>query len=102
MKKRRAVTYITIAQSIFLTIKYFVQNRLFSYASACSFDFLFSFIPIAMMIVTILVRILHASPDTVYSIFNKFPELSDYINSSTHFTLKKIKMESTMLSKITD
>lgn len=80
MKKRRAVTYITIAQSIFLTIKYFVQNRLFSYASACSFDFLFSFIPIAMMIVTILVRILHASPDTVYSIFNKFPELSNYIN----------------------
>lgn len=76
----KKITLITFSQSLFLTLKYFLQNRLLSYASACSFNFLFSFIPVFTIIILVLVRILHASPEAVSSIFNSIPELANYFN----------------------
>lgn len=78
--KPRTITVVTVSQTIFLTIKFFLQNRLMSYAGACSFSFIFSFIPVFMMIVMVLVRILHASPDMLTSIFSTFPEIEKYFS----------------------
>lgn len=80
MKKRRAITHITFAQSVFLNIKFFFQNGLLSYASACSFDLIFSAVPIFIMIILLAVRFLHASPALIDSIYFTVPELKNYFN----------------------
>ena len=80
-KKPRKITFVTFSQSIFLTIKYFFQNRLLSFAGSCAFSFLFSVIPLFIMIIMVLVRILHASPNMVSSIMSALPELQKYFDS---------------------
>lgn len=68
--KKRKITFTTAAQTCFLTASLFIRNNLTSFASACAFGFLFSFIPVVMMIFIILIRILHASPEILYSLIN--------------------------------
>ena len=80
-KAPRKITLVTFSQSIFLTAKYFLQNRLLSFAGACAFSFLFSVIPLFMMVIIVLVRFLHASPNTVSAIISAIPALEDYLNS---------------------
>jgi len=70
-KKHRAITFITFAQSVFLTAKFYFQNRLISYAASCAFSFLFSFIPVFIMIGTIFIKILHGSPELMYRFFEE-------------------------------
>lgn len=82
-KKRRIVTPITLLQTAFLTAKFFLKNRLISYAGACSFSFLFSFVPVCMMITIVLLRILHASPETVKAILNALPEMTSYVSADS-------------------
>ena len=82
-KKPRKLTFVTFSQSIFLTTKYFLQNRLLSFAGSCAFSFLFSVIPLFMMIVMVLVRFLHASPKTISAIVSAMPELERYFNSES-------------------
>ncbi len=79
----RKITFITFSQSVFLTTKYFLQNRLLSFAGSCAFSFLFSVIPLFMMVVMVLVRFLHASPKTVSAIISAIPELERYFNSDS-------------------
>ena len=66
MKKRRALTFVTFVQSVFLTAKFYFQNRLISYAASCAFSFLFSFIPVFILIGTLVIKILHGSPELMY------------------------------------
>ena len=80
--KKRAVTLVTFAQSVFLNIKLFIQNGLLSYSSACSFDLIFSVVPVLVMIILIAVRLLHASPELVDSICNAIPEVQKYFDTS--------------------
>ena len=82
-KSPRKITFVTFSQSVFLTAKYFLQNRLLSFAGACAFSFLFSVIPLFMMVVMVLVRFLHASPDTINAIISAIPELERYFNSES-------------------
>ena len=56
-------------QAFFLTTVFFIENNLTSHAAACAFGFLFSFIPIFMIIAAILVQLLHASADSIAVIF---------------------------------
>ena len=63
--KKSRISFITFIQSIYLTIKSFVSNDLISYASACTFGFLYSLFPILMMIVIVLVRVMHTTPEAV-------------------------------------
>lgn len=88
-KKQRKLTLITISQTLFLNINFFFRNRLLSYACACSFNFLVSFIPVFMMIAIILVRFLHASPDFINAVTGWFPAMSEFI--STEAVLKEIQ-----------
>lgn len=93
-KKQRKITWVTALQSVFLTGDLFIKNDLISYASACTFGFLFSFIPILMIILVILIRFLHASPDTILSIINSaniFAETFDLESIVTKIlSIKKI------------
>lgn len=76
----------TICQIFYLSFAYFIRNNLITYASACTFGFLFSFVPIVMMILTVLIRFLHASPDTVSklmemnTVFENFFSIESVIN----------------------
>ena len=79
IRKQRKVTLATVSQSLFLTVKFFMQNRLLSYAGACSFSFLFSVIPVFMLIVVVLVGILHASPEMIKSLVSMVPDLSGFL-----------------------
>ena len=79
----RKLTFVTFSQSVFLTTKYFLQNRLLSFAGSCAFSFLFSIIPLFMMVVMVLVRFLHASPKTISAIMSAIPELERYFNSES-------------------
>lgn len=95
--KKRAVTLVTIAQSIFLSLKLFFQNGLLSYSSACSFDLIFSVIPVFLMVILVAVRILHASPELVSSIYNAVPELQKYLNINEALaSFRAVKLFSTL------
>ena len=52
-----------------------------SSASACAFGFLFSFIPVSMMIFVILFRFLHATPDVQNFIVSQFDFLSGFTST---------------------
>lgn len=78
--RKRKLTVVTFFQSLYLTVSFFLSNDLFSYASSCSFGFLFSFTPFLMLILAVLIRFLHASPETVTSILEnlgKYFEMLD-------------------------
>ena len=82
-ERTHKITPITIAQTVYLVGRNYFRNSLISHARACSFAFLFSFIPIFMMITTVLIRILHASPETIVKIFKFIPELSPYFDAES-------------------
>jgi membrane protein len=62
-------------------------NDLLSYAAAGAYGFLLSLIPVVMLIITILIRFLHASPDMVirflqeYEAISGIPGIESIINS---------------------
>lgn len=64
------------SQIVFLTIRFFFQNNLAANASACTFGFIFSFIPILMMGLTIFIGILHASPSMLEGLSNLTSQIS--------------------------
>ncbi|MCH5295840.1 MAG: YihY/virulence factor BrkB family protein [Treponema sp.] len=78
--RKHKVTLTTFMQSLFLAGNFFVSNNLVSYASACAFGFLFSFIPVLMMILVVLIRFMHAAPDTVIDLINSNVAVESYFN----------------------
>ncbi len=79
-EKQRSITPVTIAQSFFLTFKYFFKNRLLSYAGSCSFSFVFSFIPIIMLVFIILTKL--DTDLTVVSSMLDFEWIGSMINTT--------------------
>ena len=71
-KKRSAKN--TVGQLIYLTASFYARNDLYTCAASCAFGFLFSFIPIVMTVLTILVRIIHASPEIIASVLSRISE----------------------------
>lgn len=78
---RRRFSLTTFFQSLYLTFGFFLSNDLISYASSCAFGFLLSFAPLALMIVVVLVRIMHASPYLITSFLDRFPLLKGIQNA---------------------
>ena len=90
--KKKRTTLRTIAQTLYFTFKFFFSNDLFAYASACTFGFLFSFIPVSMLILVILFRVLHASPDMVQQIFGSNEQIMKFMNlDAVAKTISEIK-----------
>ncbi len=79
-KNKKKLTFVTIMQTAYLAVTFFMRNDLLSYASACTLNFLFSFIPIVMMVLVILVRILHTAPDTVMALLRYSDDFVRFFN----------------------
>ena len=62
IKLKRSQRLTKMGQIIYLTCSNFQSNNLWESASSCSFGFIFSFVPLALIILTILVGILRVSP----------------------------------------
>ena len=63
--QRKKHSLVTGIQKLYLSIVFFFMNDMWSYASACAFGFLFSFVPVVMLVLVIVIRLFHASPDTI-------------------------------------
>ena len=71
-KKRSAKN--TVGQLIYLTASFYARNNLYTCAASCAFGFLFSFIPIVMTVLAVLMRIIHASPEIIDSVLSRVSE----------------------------
>ncbi|MBO4403979.1 MAG: YihY/virulence factor BrkB family protein [Treponema sp.] len=71
MRRKKKFTLTTFLQSLYLTWNFFCSNDLLSYASSCSFGFFLSMTPVILLCMTVLVRFLHASPETVALLLSK-------------------------------
>ncbi len=79
-EQKLKLSIISFVQTLYLTVSLFVSNSLISYASACAFSFLFSFIPVIMMVLVILVRFLHTSPEIFLSLLPGNSEFLRFLN----------------------
>lgn len=75
-------SYKALPQYLFLTFKKFFENYLLSFASDCAFGFLFSAIPILMMIITALVRVFNATPEAVSALLGFLNRFSEYFDAN--------------------
>ncbi|MBR6296275.1 MAG: YihY/virulence factor BrkB family protein [Treponema sp.] len=90
--QKKRMTGRTVIQTLYFTGVFFFSNDLFAYASACTFGFLFSFIPVVMMILIILIRVLHASPDMLQQLFGGNEQIMRFLNlDSVAKTISEIK-----------
>ncbi|MBO4534182.1 MAG: YihY/virulence factor BrkB family protein [Treponema sp.] len=62
IKLKRSQRLTKLGQIVYLTCSNFQANNLWESASSCSFGFVFSFVPIVLIILTILVGIIRVSP----------------------------------------
>lgn len=81
---------IHLSQIVYLTARGFFKNNLGMCASACTLGFIFSFIPLIMLILTTFIGILHASPAVLEGfsalVANITPvfDINGYINGLKH------------------
>lgn len=95
-RSKKTFTLVTFLQSIYLSVSFFISNDLITYSAACAFGFLFSFIPLVMMILVVLIRILHANPKTVVDILNINPVMEYF------FSIKNIADSIMQIKTITN
>ena len=89
-KKRSAKN--TVGQLIYLTASFYARNNLYTCAASCAFGFLFSFIPIVMTVLAVLVRIIHASPEIIDSVLSRVSEYKTMFDAESFIrTLLKMK-----------
>ena len=62
IKLKRSQKLTKMGQIVYLTCSNFEANNLWESASSCSFGFIFSFVPLALIILTVLVGIIRVSP----------------------------------------
>ncbi|MCR5187988.1 MAG: YihY/virulence factor BrkB family protein [Treponema sp.] len=67
-------------QFLYLTISNFTKNNLWESASACAFGFIFSFIPIVLIIFTFLAAILRVNPNIYNFVMSFAQELENFID----------------------
>lgn len=65
IKLKRTQKFTKLGQKIYLCCSNFQNNTLWESASSCSFGFIFSFVPLILIILTILVGVIRVSPTTV-------------------------------------
>ena len=80
-------------QMLYLTISNFSKNAMWESASACAFGFIFSFIPVTMIIFTVLVGILRIYPN-IYNFIISFTEQFDSVVKITPLLDNMLKIRS--------
>ena len=68
------------SQILYLTISNFTKNAMWESASACAFGFIFSFIPITLIIFTVLVAIIQIYPNIYQFIISFAKEIESIVN----------------------
>ena len=81
------------AQMLYLTLSNFSKNTMWESASACAFGFIFSFIPVTMIIFTVLVGILRIYPN-IYNFIVSFTEQFDSVIKITPVLDKLMQIRS--------
>lgn len=79
-REKQKFSFLSLAQALFISADFTSQNDLDSHASACAFGFLFSFLPLVLMVFSILIRILHASKEALREAVAALPFLKDIFN----------------------
>lgn len=69
-----------IGQYIYITSANFITNNLWESAAACSFGFIFSFVPLLLIIITILSSIINISPEIYAYIMEFLKEIESVID----------------------
>ena len=80
-------------QMLYLTISNFTKNAMWESASSCAFGFIFSFIPVTMIIFTVLVGILRIYP-SIYNFIISFTEQFDSVVRITPVLDKMLEIRS--------
>ena len=87
IKLKRSQKLTKLGQIIYLTCTNFGSNNLLESASACSFGFIFSFVPLALIIFTVLVGIIRVSPGILEYVnafgaeIESFVDIKPFINN---------------------
>ncbi len=80
-------------QMLYLTLSNFTKNAMWESASSCAFGFIFSFIPVTMIIFTVLVGILRIYP-SIYNFIISFTEQFDSVVKITPVLNKMMEIRS--------
>lgn len=75
MTDKKKYALLEFLQGAYITSSLYVKNNLDACASACSFGFIFSFMPIILLILTIFINILHVSSFAVQTIISLAEDL---------------------------
>lgn len=71
LKLNKSQRLVKIGQHIYITCANFITNNLWESAAACSFGFIFSFVPLLLILIVILSSIINISPE-IYSYLMDF------------------------------
>jgi membrane protein len=74
-----------LVQRLYITWKTFNSNDLATYASAGAYSFLLSALPILLIVLVILLRILHTSPEVIRDLFGSSDVFSGFFDLSGFF-----------------
>ncbi|MBP3710309.1 MAG: YihY/virulence factor BrkB family protein [Treponema sp.] len=94
-REKKHLSKNMLGQLIYLTSTFYIQNNLYTCAASCAFGFLFSFIPIVMMVLAVLMPLLHSSRvfiDSVVAIAAEYENMFDvksFINTLLSYTTFK-------------
>ena len=75
MTDKKKYALLEFLQGAYITSSLYVKNNLDACASACSFGFIFSFMPIILLILTIFINILHVSSFAVQTLISLAEDL---------------------------
>lgn len=78
--EKQKFSFLSLAQAIFISADFTSQNDLDSHASACAFGFLFSFLPLVLMVFSILIRVMHATKEVLREAIAALPFLEGIFN----------------------
>ena len=83
LKKWFKIRIRKIGQLVYLTGVNFFENNLFESANSCAFGFIFSFIPLTLIILTLLVGLLRSSPGVSNFIMGYIDRISNVVDISS-------------------
>ena len=72
-RRKRRLSFITIVQSIYISTTLFFKNKLGNFSASCTFGFLFSYLPLVVIILSVLLNFMHTSPDLIAKLLNSMP-----------------------------
>ncbi|MCR4631750.1 MAG: YihY/virulence factor BrkB family protein [Treponema sp.] len=72
--------FTRFGQFLYLTISNFTKNNLWESASACAFGFIFSFVPVCLIIFTVLVGILKVYPNIYNFVISFTHQIENFVD----------------------